>query len=47
VYYGKITQGGNDGTRTINLNSNIPSGLYYFSILGPDGKANTYKLIIN
>jgi hypothetical protein len=47
VYYGKFSQGGNDGTRTINLNAGIPSGLYYFSVLGPDGKTNTYKLIIN
>ncbi len=34
VYYGKITQDGNNGTKTINLNGNLPSGLYYFGILG-------------
>ena len=27
VYYGKITQDGNNGTRTIKLNSSLLSGL--------------------
>jgi hypothetical protein len=46
VYHNTI-QSDTDGTKTINLNRNLPYGLYYFEVVGPDGKPNTFALIIN